>query len=44
MLKIVGTAMAFAIGATALATDWKFYAGARISSIAQWEGNSGILI
>lgn len=44
MLKVIGIVMALAAGAAAVAQEWKFYSGARISSIAQWEGNSGILI
>jgi hypothetical protein len=47
MSKISGLVMMLAIGAIsamALATEWKFYQGAQISSIVQWEGNSGILI
>lgn len=44
MGKIIGVVMALAISATAFADEWKFFQGAQISAIVQWEGNSGVLI
>jgi hypothetical protein len=43
MLKIIGIVMALAIGAAALAQEWKFYSGARIASIVQWQGSNEVL-
>lgn len=45
--KIIGFALVLAMGASsliALATEWKFFQGAQISSIVQWQGSNEVLL
>lgn len=44
MVRMVGIVMALMISASALAQEaWKFFQGAQISSIVQWQGNSEVV-
>ena len=44
MMRIIGIVMALVISASALAQEaWKFFQGAQILSIIQWQGNNEVV-